>query len=89
MPSTFPPPPLDIQTLIVKNFIPPPFHHRYKTMESSKKKNAQLEYRALLDAQVARKNVPAESPVRKLLKARRAAEDDVEVVPTMLKDRPW
>ncbi|GMI31474.1 hypothetical protein TrRE_jg5209 [Triparma retinervis] len=61
----------------------------YKSMESSKKKNAQLEYRALLDAQVARKNVPEQSPVRKLLKARRAAEDDVEIVPTMLKDRPW
>jgi len=52
------------------------------------KKNAQLEYRALLDAQVAAKNIPYESPVRMLRKGKRA-EDDIEVVPTNLKDRPW
>ncbi len=57
-----------------------------KGREKDVRKAKQAAYAAALDAQIAES--ASATPERKLLRKSKV-EDDVEVVPTSLKDRPW
>ncbi|GMH69936.1 hypothetical protein TrVE_jg2346 [Triparma verrucosa] len=72
----------------VNSQIPTETEAQLKSRERDMKKERQREYRAILDAQV--QHSGDASPQRILLrKSKFEGSDDVEVVPTTLKDRPW
>ena len=77
-----PPSLIDANTRLLHS-LPPSLPQQHNTSN-----NPQREYRAILDAQV--QHSGDASPQRILLrKSKFEGSDDVEVVPTTLKDRPW